>query len=357
MKLFFLLLLPFPLFAGLQFGEANPHDGPYVFWEKETAHFIWIENGQFREKYFDFSEQAEQTIHLDFSNLSYRISKEETKPEKAEFQNVEKFFAIADVHGQFELMVNLLKSHEVINDKNQWIFGEGHLIINGDVFDRGPQVAECLWLIHQLEWQAEESGGKVHFLLGNHEVMILQGDIRYVHDSYLERTVPMTNKSMLELFAADTELGRWLRSKNTILKMNDFLFVHAGISPNFIEENLTIEAANQMIRDGIDKQSEPEDSTNQILFRTKGPLWYRGFWQETVNYPMITEQQVDKVLSAYNATNIIVGHTTADSVVTNFNQKVIGIDAGLKRGETGEALLYFNGAFYRALVNGVRKKM
>ncbi len=45
----------------------------------------------------------------------------------------------------------------------------------GDMFDRGDQVTECLWLVYALEETAKAAGGYVHFILGNHELMNLQG--------------------------------------------------------------------------------------------------------------------------------------------------------------------------------------
>ncbi len=52
------------------------------------------------------------------------------------------------------------------------------------MFDRGEQVTECLWLIYSLEEKAKAVGGYVHFVLGNHEIMNLQGDFRYVQEKY-----------------------------------------------------------------------------------------------------------------------------------------------------------------------------
>ncbi len=45
-------------------------------------------------------------------------------------------------------------------------------------------MTECLWLIYSLEEKAKAAGGYVHFILGNHEIMNMQGDFRYVQDKY-----------------------------------------------------------------------------------------------------------------------------------------------------------------------------
>ena len=71
---------------------------------------------------------------------------------------------------------------KVIDTDLTWSFGDGHLVIVGDVFDRGPNVTECLWLIYRLEQEASAAGGAVHFLLGNHELMVMRGDLRYLNE-------------------------------------------------------------------------------------------------------------------------------------------------------------------------------
>ncbi|HBN90745.1 MAG TPA: metallophosphoesterase, partial [Rheinheimera sp.] len=76
---------------------------------------------------------------------------------------------ISDIHGQYDLMKKLLSAHAVVNADANWSFGQGHLVVIGDVMDRGDKVTEILWWLYQLEQQAEAAGGKVHLLLGNHE--------------------------------------------------------------------------------------------------------------------------------------------------------------------------------------------
>ena len=77
-----------------------------------------------------------------------------------------------------------------------------------------------LWFVYQLEKQAEKSGGKVHFLLGNHEYMVLQKDLRYLHKKY-NLASQLLNTPYDELYGVNTVLGRWLRSKATLIKINE----------------------------------------------------------------------------------------------------------------------------------------
>ncbi|MCK7532694.1 MAG: metallophosphoesterase [Marinilabiliales bacterium] len=154
------------------------------------------------------------------------------------FRGVREVFVIGDIHGEYSRVVNLLKNNGIVDDNIDWIWGKGHLVFMGDIFDRGNGVTETLWMIFNLEKQAEAAGGKVHLLLGNHEPMIFEDDIRYVADDYYSLCENL-GLSYSELFSHETVLGLWLRQKPVILSINNYLFAHAGLSPEMIEEAYT----------------------------------------------------------------------------------------------------------------------
>ena len=86
-----------------------------------------------------------------------------------------------DVEGNFSALRKLLQANKIITEDFNWQFGKGHLVLIGDFFDRGEQVTELLWFIYSLEEKAKDAGGYVHFILGNHEIMNLSADLRYVN--------------------------------------------------------------------------------------------------------------------------------------------------------------------------------
>lgn len=66
-----------------------------------------------------------------------------------------------------------------------WNIWKEQLVVIGDVFDRGKDVLPIYWLLYKLEKEAADAGGQLVFLLGNHEGMVLAGDLRYVKSKYL----------------------------------------------------------------------------------------------------------------------------------------------------------------------------
>jgi hypothetical protein len=250
---------------------------------------------------------------------------------------------ISDIEGNFKGFAEILIAAGVINKEFNWTFGNGHLVLDGDFFDRAVNVTECLWLIYKLEDEAELQGGKVHLILGNHEMMNLRGNFKYVRKKYPENAKAL-NLEYNKWYAPDTELGKWLRSKNGIEKIGDYLFVHGGISKDFPKDCYTITEINDNIRICIDKSYKEGEASKDIFIGSQSPLWYRGIANQEENI-----EDVEHTLKSFNASKMILGHTIFDEMKYLYDKKVIVIDLEHQiNTENGKMYgLYFdNGEFY-----------
>lgn len=227
------------------------------------------------------------------------------------------------------------------------------MVMTGDIFDRGHQVNEVLWFMYMLDQQARNAGGMVHLLMGNHEQMILRGDLRYVNPRY-DTAITLIERPYDQLYGADTEIGQWLRSKNTIIKINDVLYMHGGISSEWISRGLTIDKANTLYRANVDatKKDLKADDLLNFLFFGNGPTWYRGYFSKG-----FTEAELDTILQYFNVKHIVVGHTSQDRVLGLFHNKVIAVDSSIKVGKSGELLLQENNQLIRGLYDGTRQTL
>jgi len=201
--------------------------------------------------------------------------------------------AIGDVHGDLANFEAILQTTGLMSPGHQWI-GRGVVLIQtGDVVDRGPKSRQCLDLLMALERQADKQQGKVIALLGNHEVMAMTGDLRYVsaedyqgfstdksekvreraYQDYLEFKSSRSERVRAES-AADAKsreswmmehplgyferrdafgpqgvYGRWLREHDAVVRLKEGVFVHGGLSPNISFR--AIRELNQQIRSDI----------------------------------------------------------------------------------------------------------
>jgi hypothetical protein len=314
-----------------QTDSSGINDGPYIF----------IENNHLIEKRITDGNVIINTTPVNHYKREY-------VPSPASFNNVNKFAAFSDIHGQFDLATSILRNHKIIDENLEWSFGDGHLVIVGDIMDRGEKVTEFLWFVYHLEQQAKISGGRVHFLLGNHEYMVLRNDLRYIHEKY-KTASDLLGASYSDLFSDQTILGRWLRSKPTIIKIDDITFVHGGISKELLSINNDIESINKLMRESIDiPKSEMKDTLfYKSYYRSLGPIWYRGYFKDDniVN-------EIDGILKTLESNHIVVGHSSQQNVVELFEGKVYGVDSSIKNGISGELLLFENDRFYRGKMNG-----
>ena len=191
------------------------------------------------------------------------------------YSGVKRIVAIGDVHGAYDALISTLQYADVIDGDLAWIGGSTHLVFTGDLLDRGPKSRLVMDLIIRLEQAAPVAGGKVHLVLGNHEVMNLVGDLRYVSEAEYAAFLDLESAEERELwyqrfrlaedgdndesvvrwefgqkappgyfahrraFRPDGIYGKWLLEKPLMVVINDTLFVHGGVPPYVAEHGLT----------------------------------------------------------------------------------------------------------------------
>jgi len=199
------------------------------------------------------------------------------------FDDIDRVVAIADIHGAYDAMVTTLQNVNVLGDDLAWTGGQTNLVIVGDILDRGPKSRAAMDLLMRLEGEAEAAGGRVHVLIGNHESMILTGDMRYVSapeyeafageadseerarwfDLYVERqggdsdelrgqfetAYPPGYFAMRRAFRADGHYGRWLLQKNIIAVINGTAFVHGGLPP--VAAEIGLQGVNEDLQEEL----------------------------------------------------------------------------------------------------------
>jgi hypothetical protein len=184
--------------------------------------------------------------------------------------------AVGDVHGAYDQFVSILRHAKLIDSSQRWTGGRATLVQTGDYTDRGAKVREVLDFLMALEESARRAGGQVITLLGNHEVLNILGDLRYVtpeiasafadkqSDSRREKAwqdyerlaaararvhatlPPVLRQTRDEWMAAHPpgwleyrealgprgRYGKWLRGKAIAATVDGTIFMHAGISPD-----------------------------------------------------------------------------------------------------------------------------
>ena len=183
-----------------------------------------------------------------------------------EWTDVSRIVAIGDVHGSYDKMLELLRGTDLVDEELSWVGGETHLVFVGDLVDRGPDDRPVLDLVKHLQQEAAAAGGQVHVLLGNHEVMNLSGDLRYVSAKGFQDFLPEENRKdrnralqrfrnihgpglpmstilpafdeefppgyfgRRSAFWHDGKYGAWLLQQPAVIRINGIVFLHGGLT-------------------------------------------------------------------------------------------------------------------------------
>jgi len=309
---------------------------------------------------------------------------------QCEWTGVERIVAVGDLHGDYENFIKILKAPEIkiIDDDHRWIAGKTHLVQIGDVMDRGPDAKKIFDLLKRLETEAAEAGGKVHMLLGNHEEMnicniafdrrryVTVGQLlSFLPDEYVEKEEKKIRRKLgiqppsetdsdstldpnIEAFWKEKirqsmnvrfitkrhvrwhyirefneKYAPWILQHNAVIKINDIVFVHAGISETYstwplkkLNDRLRKELEMFRVANLLGKESDPN---YEIVFDENGPLWFRGY---SYAYPEF-EPALDRILKNLGAASIVTAHTPqqveSETQMSRYNGKVWIIDTNI----------------------------
>ncbi len=163
----------------------------------------------------------------------------------------QRVYAVGDVHGRLDLFEALVAAIDA--DDAASTPAETTVIMLGDLVDRGPASAGVIALAR--EWQQRRT---VRILAGNHEEMFLRSfrDIEMFRhflrhggretvlsygvepDGFLEATLEEA-QHLMRMAVPRSDIA-YLESFEDMIRIGDYLFVHAGIDPRLpLEEQRT----------------------------------------------------------------------------------------------------------------------
>ena len=234
--------------------------------------------------------------------------------------------AFGDVHGDLDATRSALRLAGAIDAEDRWIGGRLVVVQTGDQLDRGDDERAILDLFEQLRVQAAAAGGAFHALLGNHELMNVRGDLRYVTDGgfadfadFVDALDYDPNDSLLAKFEPHERgrmaalrpgrpYARLLAERVVILRVGDNVFVHGGVLPDHVTFGL--DRINREAQDWLrGKTDRPE-----ILVGPESPQWTRLYSQEPDS---VACETLGQVLSRLKARRIVMGHTIQDGGITS----------------------------------------
>lgn len=119
--------------------------------------------------------EKERRETVDFPRLLRKSSTRRVRPATSASRTV----VIGDLNGADDALWEILRGTRLIDAQGRWTGGGSELVQVGDLFNRGGGARDALTLLHALKRPAQQAGGRVTVLLGNHEVMTALGNEAY----------------------------------------------------------------------------------------------------------------------------------------------------------------------------------
>jgi hypothetical protein len=318
------------------------------------------------------------------------------------WNGVERIVAVGDLHGDYDHFIMILQNPKIglVDHDLHWTGGKTHLVQTGDILDRGDRAKDILDFLMRLEGEAEAAGGKVHVLLGNHEELNITGlslgypdyvsarqfvsflpeKFRKAKEKQYLSQLSVAERERIQDQGGDLEkdpnwlefwngvlfeirqrnapfdaltyingfnkkYGKWLLRKNCVIRINDIIFAHGGISLPFSKWKL--EEINDLLRWELGayalRPSNPrlggQPFEPRMVYNPESPLWYR---QDDI----VSQPEIDEILSNLEAGRMVVGHNFVgagggspiirqEDSVARFETKVWMIDTGIGYTDVG----------------------
>jgi hypothetical protein len=259
------------------------------------------------------------------------------------FKATDRVVAIGDLHGDLAATRRALRLAGAIDAKDHWIGRRLVVVQTGDQLDRGDDEPDILALLDRLRQEARAQGGDVIALNGNHELMNVAGDFRYVTpDGFAD--YPKTERSWwracgkrepapqtgsqagrAEAYAPGGRVARELAGRPVVAIAGDSLFVHGGVLPAHVSYGL-----DRINREASDWMLGKRSALPGVLTAEDAPVWSRLYSAGTA-----TDQVcglLADVLQRTGTRRMVVGHTVQPSGISSAcGDRVWRIDVGLAR--------------------------
>ena len=273
---------------------------------------------------------------------------------KCSINKVDRIIAVGDIHGDFDALLASLYDGKVIDETGKWIGGNTIVVQVGDILDKGGRgkedetlkVDDSEWriicYIEELQKMAFNDGGYVCLLLGNHEVMNLKGDFRYTTRATMEYFGGLEGRT--EAFRPGGIIFQKLACMtNGIIKIGSWVFVHAGLIPEALEDYNNkdgLHSLNTDLRDyllgNLNQEDEKYNKLMNLFSNNEGIIWTRAFGREEADCKLLDRalsMELLQIPGKPKSGGLIVGHTPQmyDNISGKCNNKLFAIDRGMSK--------------------------
>jgi len=247
----------------------------------------------------------------------------------------ERIVAIGDLHGDFSATQRAFRLAGAVDEAGKWSGGKLIVVQTGDQLDRGDDEEKILRFLGRLKDEADEAGGALYVLNGNHETMNVMGDFRYVTRGALSAfeswapasplggQAPEAFRVRANAFLPGGGAAQKLAEQSLIVMVGDSLFAHGGVLPQHVDFGV-----DRLNRETSEWMRGEKSRPPQLVVDENGPVWTRRY-----GAPVLDQGACDilsQTLAKLGAKRLVVGHTVQERGMSGAcGGRVFRIDVGL----------------------------
>jgi hypothetical protein len=274
---------------------------------------------------------------------SHGLSQTST-PGRATLPATARVVAMGDLHADIGVTRKAFQLAGATNSKDEWIGKSLTIVQLGDIIGRSDDERQVLDFLFDIRRKAEAGGGKVHVLIGNHEVFGGRVDNQAVgpnpfpgfeglpglnlNDPRL-RSLPPNQRARGAALMTGGPYARRLAEFPVVLKIGGTVYVHGGVVPRWARYG--IDKINQEVSQWLMGRTPEPDSATGVDDGDR-VMWTRQF---SSNVDERDCAELEESLKILGAKRMIVAHTVHTKITPRCNDKVWAIDVGMSRAYGG----------------------
>jgi hypothetical protein len=252
--------------------------------------------------------------------------------------------AIGDLHADIGVTRRAFRLAGATNANDEWIGRNLTIVQLGDIIGRSDDERQVLDFIFAIRRKAEAAGGKVHVLIGNHEVMGGRLDNQAVgrnpfpgyvgipglnlNDPRLRFLLPNERARGAALMPGG-HYAKQLAEFPAVLRIGGTVFAHGGVVPRWARYG--IDKINEEIRQWLMGRA-PEPASTLGVDDGDSVVWTRQFSSAVDEFDCA---ELDESLRLLGAKRMIVAHTVHPRITPRCDGKVWAVDVGMSRAYGG----------------------
>jgi hypothetical protein len=248
--------------------------------------------------------------------------------------------AIGDLHSDIASARKAFRLAGATDETDAWVGGDLTVVQLGDMIGRSDDERQVLDFLFDVRQKAELGGGKVHLLVGNHEVMGARVDNQAVglnpfpgYDDLLGlnladprlQILPEHQRKRGAALMSGGIYARRFAQLPTVLQLGQTVFVHGGVVPRWAQyglDRINAEVSHWLLGDN------PEPDASLGVDDGDRVMWTRQF---SSNVDAADCAGLDQSLAILGAKRMIVAHTVQTTITGYCNGKVWAVDVGMSR--------------------------